>query len=168
MSFKSFPKKNNVEFFESNEYNISRARFNRNSKSRFYGNTFKKWTFVFFETARYPGKRNETRFDRRNVIIRISLIRVTSSSSRRIFHKSRIPVCAFRQEKKKKKKKERKEGRGKKVEAKSRWGGRKKKSNRWCARQRAKLLVKWQLHCFTISKASDEINRPCYGSDIDD
>lgn len=43
---------------------------------------------------------NETRFDRRNVIIRISLIRVTSSSSRRIFHKSR--VCFLTRKKKKK------------------------------------------------------------------
>lgn len=32
----------------------------------------KSESLVFFETARYPDKRNETRFDRRNVIIRIS------------------------------------------------------------------------------------------------
>lgn len=83
---------------------------------------------------------NETRFDRRNVIIRISLIRVTSSSSRRIFHKSR--VCFLTRKKK------RKEAR-KKVDE----GGKKKRSNR----HRAKLLVKWQLHCFTISTPATKL-----------
>lgn len=113
MSFKSFPKENNIESRDSIE--------TRNQD--FTETRLKNETFVFFETARYPGKRNETRFDRRNVIIRISLIRVTSSSSRRIFHKSRMPVCAFRRGKKRKKrgeKKKEKKGARKKVEAKSR------------------------------------------------
>lgn len=123
MSFKSFPKENNIESRDSIE--------TRNQD--FTETRLKNETFVFFETARYPGKRNETRFDRRNVIIRISLIRVTSSSSRRIFHKSRMPVCAFRRGKKRKKrgeKKKEKKGARKKVEAKSRrrrGGGEKKR-----------------------------------------
>ena len=143
-------------------------------KIRRNGNSYRKenrrrrffFFFFFFKavTARYH-TRNETSFDRRNVIIRVSLIRVTSRRPDGYFinHRRSCVLCNEREKERRK--------RGRKRDRERERKEKREKSNR-----RNDALVREQSYLSNgsrivlRSRRRDEINQShcSHGSDIDD